>query len=127
MLSYPNVFLYLSGDSHDNRVSFYKGKSSGSGFWHIETSSLIDYPQQTRLLEVVYNGEGSGSIYSTMLDFNAKKGSLPYLARALSLIDIQYDKIGDDNAGIKEDRNVILKFKIPKEISEVFDKYEVEK
>lgn len=123
LLEYPNVILYLAGDSHDNRVTYYKGKDGG--FWHIITSSLIDYPQQTRLLEIVYDGNGIGSIYSTMVDFNSEKGSLPYLSRSLALADVQYGKIGDDSIGRKEDRNVILKFHIPKEISSTLDKLEL--
>jgi hypothetical protein len=46
-----------------------------AGFWKIKTGSMIDYPQEQRLLEILDNGDGAGAIRSAALshDFeNAK-------------------------------------------------------
>ena len=63
---YPNVIAWVSGHIHRNYVR--PLASSSGGFWEISTSSVMDWPCQARLLEVVDNADGTLSIFSTALD-----------------------------------------------------------
>ncbi len=114
---YTNVFLHLVGHTHNNLITPMPDPVSERGYWEIQTGALIDYPQQSRIIEIVDNKDGTGSIYCTMLDHNSPKGSLPYLSRSLSLEDVQ---LGDASTGREgeegKDRNVELIFRIPDEV-----------
>ena len=60
-LKYPNVIAYVAGHTHDNRVDlFRKGRT---GFWQINTASHVDWPQQSRLIEVMDNRDGTLSLF----------------------------------------------------------------
>lgn len=68
-LKYPNVIAYVAGHTHDNRIDLVrKGKS---GFWQINTASHADTPQQSRLIEVMDNHDGTLSLFTTVLDHAA--------------------------------------------------------
>ena len=45
-----------------------QGRDGTSGFWEINTASHIDFPQQSRLIELVDNNDGTLSIFTTMVD-----------------------------------------------------------
>ena len=62
----PNVVLYLAGHKHYDRVwpNFGKG---GRGFWQVITNALAGAPQEARMIELMDNGDGSLSIFTTML------------------------------------------------------------
>lgn len=69
--SHPHVFAWLVGHSHDNRVRAVQG-TDGGGYWEIMTAALADYPGQARLIELVDNGDGTLSIFGTVIDFDAE-------------------------------------------------------
>lgn len=46
-------------------------RADGSGFWEISTASHIDFPQHARILELVDNGDGTLSIFGTLVDHPA--------------------------------------------------------
>ena len=56
LLHHPRIILWLAGHDHDNRVR-YIGSEGINGFWHVLTSSLIDWPQQGRVVEILRDGE----------------------------------------------------------------------
>src|SRR5215217_3524665 len=58
LVGYPNVIAYVSGHTHANRVDFFKGRR-GAGFWEINTASHIDWPEQSRTIEVMDNRDGT--------------------------------------------------------------------
>jgi metallophosphoesterase (TIGR03767 family) len=62
----PNVVLYLAGHKHYDRVwpNFGKG---GRGFWQVITNAMAGAPQEARMIELMDNGDGSLSIFTTML------------------------------------------------------------
>jgi metallophosphoesterase (TIGR03767 family) len=62
----PNVVLYLTGHKHYDRVwpNFGRG---GRGFWQVITNALAGAPQEARMIELMDNGDGSLSIFTTML------------------------------------------------------------
>ena len=68
-LNYPNVIAYVAGHTHANRVDLFR-KGRG-GFWQINTASHIDWPQQSRLIEVMDNRDGTLSLFATILDHAA--------------------------------------------------------
>ena len=62
----PNVVLYLTGHKHYDRVWPNFGRS-GRGFWQVITNALAGAPQEARMIELMDNGDGSLSIFTTML------------------------------------------------------------
>lgn len=70
--SHPSAIAWLVGHSHDNRIRAVPGPDASSpGYWEIMTSAIADYPGQARLVELVDNGDGTLSIFATLIDFDA--------------------------------------------------------
>jgi metallophosphoesterase (TIGR03767 family) len=126
-----NVIAYVAGHTHRNDVEFFDGRRGG-GFWQINTASHIDWPQQSRLIEVMDNRDGTLSIFGTMLDsaapqaapapanaFSLSLRQLVSLSRTLSYNDPQREGTegtGDteEKTGDREDRNVELLVRDPR-------------
>jgi metallophosphoesterase (TIGR03767 family) len=70
LLAAPHVVAYVAGHTHENRVTAFS-RPGGGGFWGIETASEIDWPIQSRLLEVMDNRDGTLSIFGTLIDHGA--------------------------------------------------------
>src|SRR5918999_4828087 len=62
----PHVVLYLAGHKHYDRVWPNFGRR-GRGFWQVITNAFAGAPQEARLIELMDNGDGSLSIFTTML------------------------------------------------------------
>jgi metallophosphoesterase (TIGR03767 family) len=60
--AYSCVFAWVSGHSHENKII------KRDGWWDIRTAAHIDWPPQSRLIEVVDNQDGTLSIFGTMVD-----------------------------------------------------------
>lgn len=52
LLKHSEIIAWFAGHDHDNRIR-YIGTEGVNGFWHVLTSSLIDWPQQGRLVEIL--------------------------------------------------------------------------
>jgi hypothetical protein len=107
----PNVIAYVAGHTHANRVTFQ------GGFWEINTASHIDWPQQSRLIEIMDNRDGTLSLFGTLVDHAG--GGLASLARTLSWNDPQRAGVegseGDaEKRGARRDRNVELLLRDPR-------------
>jgi metallophosphoesterase (TIGR03767 family) len=76
LLAHPQVVAYVAGHTHENRVTAFK-REGGGGFWGIETASEIDWPIQSRLLEIMDNGDGTLSLFGTMIDHGASLATPP--------------------------------------------------
>ncbi len=74
LLGHRNVIAYVAGHTHENRVTGFE-RTGGGGFWGIETASEIDWPIQSRLLEVMDNRDGSLSIFATLVDHGGALGT----------------------------------------------------
>ena len=115
--SYPNVFANIAGHNHHHAIT--PIGEGDHGFWQIQTASLLDYPQQSRLYEIVYEGNGIGAIQTCAVDHNSPEGTLAAHSRQLAYLDSQ--KNGKSQArlaaGSPADRNTILRFPIPAEIA----------
>jgi metallophosphoesterase (TIGR03767 family) len=65
---FPNVVLWLNGHTHANAVRpRLDPDRPGRGFWEVTTCAVMDWPCQTRLVELIDRG-GYLSIVCTMVD-----------------------------------------------------------
>jgi len=118
-MSYPNIILHLVGHGHFNKIDYWQNNDNSQGYWEIQTSSLIDFPQQARIVEVSYNGDGTGSIFTVMLDHNSPEGCMSEISRELAITERQLKLINPDGlpdggcVGNDDDRNTELIFKVP--------------
>jgi hypothetical protein len=71
LLRYPNVIAYVAGHTHKADLTPYARPGGASGFWEINTPSDADFPQQSRLIEILDNRDGTFSIFGTLLDHAA--------------------------------------------------------
>ncbi|HXR31426.1 MAG TPA: hypothetical protein VN752_09845 [Solirubrobacterales bacterium] len=117
---FPNAIAWVAGHSHDNVVNPFPNPSGPGGFWSIRVAAEADWPQQSRLLEVFDNHDGTLSIFGTILDHvgqsvapapgTAASGmdlnDLASAGRTMSFNDLQSGApIGEGQA---DDRNVEL-------------------
>jgi metallophosphoesterase (TIGR03767 family) len=74
LLRFPNVIMLVDGHTHANNiwphVIDFGDAGNRNGFWEINTASHIDWPVQSRLIEVT-EGDGMLSIFTTMVDADA--------------------------------------------------------
>ncbi len=119
LLQFPNVVTWVNGHTHRNAVTPYKA-TAGTGFWEVNTAAHVDWPCQARLIELLNNGDGTLSVFGTILDAAAplqyggkldSSASLASLARELSANDWQ--ERTDARRGKVEDRNVELLLPAP--------------
>jgi metallophosphoesterase (TIGR03767 family) len=79
---FPNRVLWLNGHTHANAVRPRRVPGHPArGFWEVTTCALMDWPCQTRLVELIDRGEYL-SIVCTMVDHDT-----PAAARSLDSID----------------------------------------
>jgi 3',5'-cyclic AMP phosphodiesterase CpdA len=110
LLSHDQVIALVCGHAHVNRIRAYPHPDeNGKGFWQIQTASLMDYPQQARIIELWNNGNGTGSIHTYVFNQRAT-GELGKHAWASWE---SAAKEGFDGTGDPKDRNVELRFKMP--------------
>jgi 3',5'-cyclic AMP phosphodiesterase CpdA len=64
---YPHAIAWVAGHSHVNDVTPYPD-GSGHGFWSIRVAAEADWPQQARLLQLFDNGDGTLSLFGTIVD-----------------------------------------------------------
>jgi metallophosphoesterase (TIGR03767 family) len=129
---FPNVILWVNGHTHCDAVrprldppGRHPGRPSGHpqgtrGFWEVTTSSLIDWPCQARMVEIVSNGDGTLSVFCTMVDHTAPPDPqaadgllrLASIHRELAANDL-HAGIASGRQGELSDRNVELVMAAP--------------
>lgn len=122
LISQPNVIAWLCGHNHRNKVEYF-GPNPESGFWQIETASLIDWPQQGRVIEIFLDNTDQLGIASTPIEHQGiaapnyaqvpldDVNTLAGLSRVLSLNDWQRREgpfIVENNEGSELDRYGIV-------------------
>ncbi|MGI9021090.1 MAG: hypothetical protein ACR2G3_10310 [Solirubrobacterales bacterium] len=125
---FPHVVTYIAGHTHENTVSDFDNAGGGPGdFWGIETASLVDWPPQNRLIQLMDNCDGTLSIFGTTLDSKAPatapasgsdaagmtEADLGSVSRTLAYNDPQAGAGTGD--GEPKDRNVELLLDDPRE------------
>ncbi len=68
LLKYPQVILWLAGHEHRHHVEWIGPQKEKVGFWLVETASHIDWPQQSRIVEIVKNKENVIYVGLTVVD-----------------------------------------------------------
>jgi 3',5'-cyclic AMP phosphodiesterase CpdA len=123
---YPHVVAWVAGHTHANIIEPFRRSGGEGGFWSIRLASEIDWPQQSRLLEVMDNRDGTLSIFGTILDHAAPAGipssgtaaagfdadTMAAISRTIAANDPQLG-IGTGE-GDKKDRNVELLLRDPR-------------
>jgi metallophosphoesterase (TIGR03767 family) len=71
LLRFPNVVAYVSGHTHHNDLKPFVRRDRRGGFWEVNTASHVDFPQQSRLIDILDNRDGTLSIFGTMLNSGA--------------------------------------------------------
>jgi len=121
---HPNVILWFSGHVHDHKITQSKNTDGSHAFWDIRTGSHIDWPQQSRVIEIVKTTNGKIAIGTVVFDhagpvvFNgtpdelADPVALAGLSRLLAANDWQRQNGGpfalELMEGLPEDRNIWL-------------------
>lgn len=127
LLRHPNVVLWVSGHVHRHAATPLPrppGWDVGGGLWQLSTASHIDWPQQSRLVELAVNDDGTLSVFGTVLDHAGpmSPGAQPRtplelagLSRQLAALDWQRDvrAEGSGLAGGPGDRDVELLLPAP--------------
>lgn len=67
LIEKPNVIAWICGHNHRNKIEYF-GASPEKGFWQIETASLIDWPQQGRIIEIFLDSKDQLGIASTTIE-----------------------------------------------------------
>jgi metallophosphoesterase (TIGR03767 family) len=69
-----HVVAYVTGHTHENRVmacGATGGCPAGANWWELNTAAEVDWPQQSRLIEIMDNADGTLSLFGTLLDHGA--------------------------------------------------------
>lgn len=113
LLQYPNVVLVVAGHWHENLIRSWGTPDDRGAFWEIVTASTADWPAEGRLVELVDNGDGTLSIFTTVFDVAAPEGSMAARHRHLTAMDLQTGWRLSDGSGRPEDRNTELIERLP--------------
>ena len=131
LLAAPNVVAYVAGHTHNNEVNLHRrGRRT---LWEVATASHIDWPQQSRTLELFDNRDGTLSLFGTIVDHAAPaappppgpadaltEDQLASLSRVIAWNDPQRPPrpaSGEPDtvrAGLRRDRNVELVLRDPR-------------
>lgn len=131
---YPNVILWINGHTHRNIITpLYntnnfddcledcndENKYQYNGLWEINTCSFVDFPQESRIIEIANNMDGTLSIFGTIIDHLSppnickKQCDCNYTITEMASISrtLSYNNPYDDSktrGGLPKDRNVEL-------------------
>lgn len=121
---YPNVILWFSGHVHDHKIQESKRADGRHAFWEIRTGSHIDWPQQSRIIEIMKVENDQLVIGTSIIDhagplqFNGSEAeladpiALAGFSRLLAANDWQRHRVGPNSfesmEGQPNDRNIWL-------------------
>jgi len=118
LLRYPNVIVWVNGHTHRNEVLPHArpaGSAVTGGFWELNTAAHIDWPQQSRVVEIVDNLDGTLSVFGTIVDHAGPASRDGSLSGPLALASLSRELAANDwqdrtdaRRGDVEDRNVEL-------------------
>jgi hypothetical protein len=121
LLRHPCVVAWINGHTHEHRVSAELREDGSVAWWQITTASHIDWPQQSRVVELMQVDELL-VIGCTVLDHAGEVGwsrrldplALAGLSREIAANNWQRPPgQHGDGAGAPEDRNVLLITRLP--------------
>jgi len=118
-----NVILHLTGHGHRDTKTL-NTLNGNSRYWELMTASTIDFPLQSRIVELVDERNGYLSIYITNFDHNSDQATLAHDARQLAAGKLAFGTSGFDGDTVsfwEEDvksQNLLLRVAIHDEISD---------
>jgi 3',5'-cyclic AMP phosphodiesterase CpdA len=113
------VVLHLTGHGHADVARLVQPASGAGGHWQLMPASPVDFPMQSRIIELVDEGNGFLSIYVTNLDHNAPESSLAHRARELAAAKLYFTQVtgGADAtdfwAADLQAQNLLLRLRLP--------------
>ena len=123
LVSSENVILHLTGHGHTDRKTLQTANGE-DGFWELMTASTIDFPLQSRVLELVDERNGYLSIYVTNFDHNSDETTLAYKARQLAAGKLAFGTTGFNGdtvafwAAEVQSQNLLLRVALPGDVSD---------
>jgi len=106
-LSYPNIVAAICGHTHRNIVTWV-GDDPTAGFWEVQTSSLVEFPNWMRIIDIRDEDNGWLSLQLVGLDFATDDDPVAEKGRTLAILDWASGWSVPDGAGEAKDRNVKL-------------------
>ncbi len=112
--------LWLNGNTHTTAIRPRRDPGNpAAGFWEVTTCSIVDWPCQARLVELIDSGDCL-SIACTMVDHDtpvvpgpaATSGELAALHRELAA-NVPFGGAGSGLPGLADDRNTELRLAAP--------------
>ena len=76
--------MWFSGHVHDHKITQSRNSDGSHAFWEIRTASHIDWPQQSRVIEIVKSNNGKIAIGTVIFDH---AGPLTFTGTADELAD----------------------------------------
>jgi hypothetical protein len=58
----------VNGHTHTNQITAHGHATPERAFWEINTAAHVDYPQHARVVEIADNGDGTLSLFTTLVD-----------------------------------------------------------
>ncbi|MBN1664391.1 MAG: TIGR03768 family metallophosphoesterase [Deltaproteobacteria bacterium] len=98
--SHPNLIMWMAGHRHLNTVKAFASPDPSQpekGFWHVETPSLRDFPQQFRTFEIYLNSDATISIVTTNVDPAVQEGTPAATSRKYAVAASQIVKTWDNS------------------------------
>jgi metallophosphoesterase (TIGR03767 family) len=116
LLRHPQVIALVNGHTHRNQVwAHARDDGTPGGFWEINTAAHVDWPQQSRLIEIADNRDGTLSVFATMLDHDGPvayggrtDGPVPLAGLARELAANDWQERDTNRRGADDARNVEL-------------------
>ncbi len=93
--NHPNLLMWVTGHRHVNTVKAFVTDDPARperGFWHVETSSLHDFPQQFRTFEINLNSDYTVSVVATNVDPAVREGTPAWTSRKYAVAALQIVK-----------------------------------
>ncbi|MGM0556158.1 MAG: hypothetical protein ACQEVA_07250 [Myxococcota bacterium] len=119
LLEYDNVIAHITGHGHHNKKRLVEpsdtpAEGESTGYWEIMAPSTVQFPMQSRFIEMVYEGNGYLSLYVTNIEQNARPDTLAYKAFGWAVGRKQFTSNGyrDSWEGQRESMNLILRYKL---------------
>ena len=102
LLTQPRLIAWVNGHTHRNEITAHTRTDGSGGFWEINTAAHIDYPQQSRLVEVADNKDGTLSIFTTILDHAGPADYRGDLSSTVSLASLSRElSVNDPHAKLE--------------------------